>query len=67
MPKIVKEPAIERGFALCSLNFSHPFCWRLLCTHRWNKSDTKIAAEKLMPNRAVRPLPFTLSIRRYEK
>src|SRR6266511_1957123 len=34
MPEIVEEPAIELGIAQCSLNFSHPFCWRfLLCIH----------------------------------
>src|SRR5438105_843 len=41
MSKIVKEPAIEFGVAQCSLNFSHPFCWRLLCAHWCNKGEAK--------------------------
>ena len=41
VPEIVKEPAIQFGLAQCSLNFSHPFCWRLLCAHWCDKSEAK--------------------------
>jgi hypothetical protein len=33
VPEIVKEPTIQFGVAQGALNFSHPFCRRLLCLH----------------------------------
>jgi hypothetical protein len=33
MPEITEEPAIQLGVTQRSLNFSHPFGWRLLCMH----------------------------------
>ena len=33
VPEIVEEPAVQFGVAQGSLNFSHPFCRRLLCMH----------------------------------
>src|SRR4029077_11540884 len=45
VPEIVKEPAIQFGCAQGSLNFSHSFCWRLLCVHRGDKGETKNGCE----------------------
>ena len=41
MPEIVKKPAVQFRLAQGGLNFSHPFCRRLLRMHKWNKDEAK--------------------------